>query len=171
MRKAILVFLLILPSLGPARAFEKTQNFDGSELPLLTGGEPNIPVTDVDPLGTLSPASVAPGIIPLNSDDPFIKPFLGIWRGQWEGTLDTYFVVTEANGDRVKVYHSWGTNALVKETGQRFVWGSIHDGVLLLPSEVASISLKVQDDHNLFGLYYSKMVHVPSRIILTRQAP
>lgn len=169
--KAMLVALLILPLLGPARAFERIQDFGGSESPLLTGGSADIPVTDVDPLGTLSPASIAPGIVPLSSDDPFIKPFLGIWRGQWEGTLDSYFIVTEAKDDRVKVYNSWGTNALVKETGQRFVWGSIHDGVLLLPSEVASISLKVQDDHNLFGLYYSKMVHVPSRIILTRQAP
>lgn len=128
----------------------------------------NIPTTDIDPKDTLQPAKLPDDIHPLRSEDQNLKPFLGVWRGQWEGTLDTYFVITEAKNDRVKVFNSWGGNAIIRDPGMRYIWGKVYDGVLLLPSEKASESLKLQADGTLFGLYYSTSVHMPSRIVLTK---
>ena len=129
----------------------------------------DIPVTDIDPTQTLLPATLPEGIQPLRSAEPEVEPFLGVWRGQWEGTLDAYFIITEAEGQRVKVFNSWGANAIVSDSGMRFIWGTIFDGILLLPGENVSESLRLQEDGTLFGLYYSQSVHMPSRIILTRQ--
>lgn len=128
----------------------------------------DIRVVDVDPTGTLQPAPLPEWVKPLSTDDPALSPFTGVWRGQWEGTLDTYFAIVEAEADRVKVFHSWGSNVLLSEPGMRYVWGRIHDDVLLLPGDLASISLRDSKDGTLFGLYYSRSVHMPSRIVLTR---
>ncbi|PKA40795.1 hypothetical protein N2599_17085 [Rhizobium sullae] len=136
---------------------------------ILLGGGEEIPITDINPVETLLPAKVPAEIKPMTTEDPNIKPFIGVWRGQWEGTLDTYFIITEVQGTRVKVFNSWGGNSIIREPGMRYVWGKIYNGTLLLPSENASESLKLQEDGTLFGLYYSRSVHMPSRIILTRQ--
>jgi len=161
--------IIILTIVAISATYANAQMIQNSNQPVLTTQTAEIPSTDIDPTDTLIPAGLPHGIKPLMSDNAILRPFLGVWRGQWEGTLDTYFVITEAQGARVKVFNSWGGNAIIKTPGMRYVWGKIYDGVLLLPSEKASVSLKLQNNGTLFGLYYSQAVHMPSRIILTKE--
>ncbi|WP_372015065.1 hypothetical protein [Tistrella mobilis] len=127
-----------------------------------------IEMVDVDPVGTLSPASLPKDIHPLATAAADLEPFLGIWRGQWEGTLDTILTVTASNERGVTVFYAWGTNAITRSPGQRYIRGVVHNGVMLLPGHGMSISLKPQEDGSLFGLFYSPRVHMPSRIVLRR---
>ncbi|MEE4016116.1 hypothetical protein V1T76_28950 [Roseibium sp. FZY0029] len=132
------------------------------------GSQEDIPVIDVIPANTLKDAELPEWLIPLSTDDQHLKPFTGVWRGQWEGTLDSYFVLTEQKNGRVKAFYSWGSNAITREPGMRYVWGVILGDVILLPGNDTSVSLTMREDGNLFGLFYSRRVHMPSRIIMTR---
>jgi len=132
------------------------------------GGQEDIPVVDVMPVNTLKNAELPEWLIPLSTDDQRLKPFTGIWRGQWEGTLDTYFVLTEEKDGRVKAFYSWGSNAITREPGMRYVWGAVLGDVILLPGNDTSVSLALREDGNLFGLFYSRRVHMPSRIIMSK---
>lgn len=161
--------IIILTMIAISATYANARKIENGDQPVFTTQISEIPSTDIDPADTLIPARLPPGIKPLLSDNAILKPFLGVWRGQWEGTLDTYFVITEAQGARVKVFNSWGSNSIIKTPGMRYVWGKIYDGVLLLPSEKSSVSLKLQNNGTLFGLYYSQAVHMPSRIILTKE--
>lgn len=84
---AVLSFSVAL-SITNANSF-MSQN---ENVPLLAAESLDIPTTDINPADTLTPARLPDEIKPLESDDPNLKPFLGVWRGQWEGTLDTYFL-------------------------------------------------------------------------------
>lgn len=164
-RFASLLFCLSVVFLGPVEAQTETSSDNETALPQ---SAEDIRIVDVDPESTLGPAPLPDWIAPMESDDPALAPFTGIWRGQWEGTLDTYFAIVEAKDNRVKVFHSWGSNVLLPDPGMRYVWGTIHGDVLLLPGDMASISLRDTKDGTLFGLYYSRAVHMPSRIVLTK---
>ncbi|MEL6100055.1 MAG: hypothetical protein AAFV87_16100 [Pseudomonadota bacterium] len=166
MRRFIsLLFCLSVVFLSHADAQNETGFDSETELPL---SPEDIRIVDVDPESTLGAAPLPEWIAPIESDDPALAPFTGIWRGQWEGTLDTYFAIVEVKDNRVKVFHSWGSNVLLPDPGMRYVWGTIHGDVLLLPGDMASISLRDTKDGTLFGLYYSRAVHMPSRIVLTK---
>jgi len=124
------------------------------------GGDPEFPV--------LGRAELPDWLAPLSTDDERLERFTGVWRGQWEGTLDTYLVLTEAEGQRVKVFYSWGVDSTTQEPGHCMIWGTILNDVLILPGTDSSISLTAMEGGTLFGVLYRSDVTNPSRVLFSK---
>ncbi len=72
------------------------------------------------PWETLSPAPLPPMFETLQpaADLPsYLVGMIGVWRGKWAGTLDSFIVVRNIDTKHAQVHYSWGTNMLVKQAG------------------------------------------------------
>lgn len=93
----------------------------------------------------------------------------GIWRGQWEGTLDAYLVITQISNEKVKAYYAWGTNLIVRNRGGKEVAGVIQNGTLIFPMQNGySLVFSSEDGIHLSGISYSPRTIKPSRILMSR---
>lgn len=95
--------------------------------------------------------------------------FSGIWRGQWEGTLDAYLVVLNGDSKRATAFYSWGTNLLVRKGGSMIIEGVNLTNSLVFPMEDGITFTFARDKHEtLFGVLYSPNAPNPSRIFMHR---
>jgi len=95
-----------------------------------------------------------------------LEHYTGIWRGQWEGTLDAVFVVLSARGEFVESYYSHGTNLIVRESGAMILQGVILSGALVFPMQGGySMVFSPGEGGSITGLLYRPR-EVPSRIVM-----
>ncbi len=76
---------------------------------------------DADPMQSISPAP--PPRMEFSDQSVFtpntegFEPMIGVWRGRWSGTLDSFVAFHTFKDGSVSMYHSWGTNLLVPQSG------------------------------------------------------
>ncbi|WP_079212750.1 hypothetical protein [Brucella pituitosa] len=101
-------------------------------------------------------------------DEPYRK-YSGIWKGQWEGTLDAKLIPFEQSGERLRACYTWGTNLHSREGGGRILDGVITGDTIVFPmGDSATFTFAPQDDGTIYGVFYDKGLIKPSRIIMHR---
>jgi hypothetical protein len=107
--------------------------------------------------------SVAP---PLPSD---IRNLRGIWRGQWEGTLDTMLIPFEKRGNRILACYTWGTNLKVSKGGGRVIEGVKTNSSYVFPmGKGATFSFVLEEGGTMAGAFYDRAQENVSRIVMKR---
>lgn len=148
-------------------------NFRYLEIPFFHSGVSRLTVGQYvhhdDPLSLIKPASHPKNHIWASKTDGSVGPWFGLWRGQWEGTLDAYFVAVEQKGNRVKAFYSWGTNLNVIRPGQRFLSGVAMDEVLTFPMHAGNtlVFKLISGSDHIEATHYTQNSDRPSRAIFT----
>lgn len=120
------------------------------------------------PWETLSPAPQPPSLetLPPTADIPgHLRDMIGVWRGKWAGTLDSFIVVRNINKTHAQVHYSWGTNMLVKQAGYVDIDANIVGSKLKYTfQEGYRVSFEISRDGKIIlGRYYS-----PDKVVEAR---
>jgi hypothetical protein len=133
---------------------------------------PRVDEVEVQTKGAL--ASIHPAPAPNNItkapllDEPYRK-YSGIWKGQWEGTLDAVLIPYEQIGERLRACYTWGTNLHSREGGGKILDGVIAGDTIVFPmGDSATFTFAPQDDGTMYGVFYDKGLIKPSRVIMHR---
>lgn len=121
------------------------------------------------PLSSLKPVKIPKNIKPPTNIIIDGVNYSGIWRGYWEGTLDSAIIPLSIDKNKMTACYVWGTNLLVRSGGAMIIEGLVSGKGIIFPvNKGSSINLINLKDGSFLGLYYDKILDKPYRSIFNR---
>jgi hypothetical protein len=133
----------------------------------------NVTMVASDPWDTINKAPLPTEYQKMFPLDPSIASWSGLWRGRWEGTLDSYIRITGSRGEggKVTAFYSWGTNQVVKKAGFEVIGGLITDQTAIFSlGQHYTFVLTKTNNGELDGIFYTPLTGNPSRGIFSKVA-